>query len=418
MSLFQRAASDKVLIAFALILSMFGIAMVYSAGQTDVASGVRVLYQRQFLWLLVAIGAAWVANRASVRFLEWAAWPAYLATLAILALTLVVGTGAGTAASSKSWISIGGHRIGQPSEFAKIAVVIMLAHVLSQRKEPPASLLELWKPLVVMGIPCLLILKQPDLGTAMVLVGVVFAMLFWAGVRWQLLLLLASPGISLLLASNTGIWGAWFLILIALVIWYRPYVAEGVILVVANVATGVIGPLLWERIQPHQRERLLVFLEDPSIDPSGAGYQVVQSKVAIGSGGWFGTGFTQGPQKRLDFLPEQHTDFIFAVIGEELGFIGVTVALALFLALFLRCTRIATRANEPFSSLIAFGLMASWLVHVLVNVGMTINLMPITGIPLPFFSYGGSFLVASWLAVGILLRVSMEGRGRGDILSR
>src|SRR5205814_9914288 len=150
---------------------------------------------------------------------------------------------------------------------------------------------------------------------------------------------------------------------------------------------------------------------DPSADPRASGYHVIQSKIAIGSGGWVGKGFTLGTQKRLAFLPEQHTDFIFAVVGEEMGFIGVTVALTLFLALFLRVTQIAGRANDSFSSLVAFGLMASWFVHVLVNVGMTLNLMPITGIPLPFFSYGGSFMLSSWLSIGVLVRVALEGRG-------
>jgi rod shape determining protein RodA len=157
---------------------------------------------------------------------------------------------------------------------------------------------------------------------------------------------------------------------------------------------------------------------DPSSDPRASGYHVIQSKVAIGSGGFFGKGFTLGTQKRLAFLPEQHTDFIFSVVGEELGFLGVTIALALFLSLFLRITQIAERANDSFSSLVAFGLMSGWFVHVLVNVGMTLNLMPITGIPLPFFSYGGSFMLASWLAVGILMRISGEGRGSALSLRR
>jgi rod shape determining protein RodA len=185
---------------------------------------------------------------------------------------------------------------------------------------------------------------------------------------------------------------------------------EGVVLVCANVMMGVLAPILWDKLQPYQQNRLRVFL-DPSIDPRRSGYHVIQSQVAIGSGGWFGRGYTQGPQKRLAFLPEQHTDFIFAVVGEELGFIGVSVALALFLSLFLRVIRISERANDSYSSLVAFGLLASWFVHVLVNIGMTLNLMPITGIPLPFFSYGGSFMLASWLAIGILARISSEGRG-------
>ena len=199
-------------------------------------------------------------------------------------------------------------------------------------------------------------------------------------------------------------------------LYYRPYMVEGVVLVLANVAMGVIAPLLWERLAPYQQRRLLVFL-DPSADPRASGYHVLQSQVAIGSGGWFGKGYTLGTQKRLAFLPAQHTDFIFSVVGEELGFIGVTVALTLFLLLFLRVVRVASRANDSFGSLVAFGLGASWFVHVLVNIGMTLNLMPITGIPLPFFSYGGSFMLASWLAIGVLLRISSEGRGRADTLA-
>ena len=168
--------------------------------------------------------------------------------------------------------------------------------------------------------------------------------------------------------------------------------------------------MMWEKLAPYQQKRLLVFL-NPNIDPRQAGYHVIQSQVAIGSGGWFGKGYTRGTQKRLAFLPAQHTDFIFEVVGEELGFIGVTLAIALFALLFLRVTKIAERANDSYSSLVAFGLLASWFVHVVENMGMTLNLMPITGIPLPFFSYGGSFMLASWIAIGILLRVSAEGRG-------
>ena len=297
----------------------------------------------------------------------------------------------------------------------KIAVVLMLAHVLSQRRDSPKSLGDLWKPVLVVGIPWLVIMAQPDLGTGIVFVGIFFIMLYWAGTPWPLLLLLASPVISLVLSFNTALWGAWFFVLLALVLRYRPYLVEGIALLVVNVFVGVIAPIVWEKLAPYQRNRLLVFL-DPSVDPRNAGYHVIQSRVAIGSGGLLGKGFTMGPQKRLAFLPEQHTDFIFSVVGEELGFIGVTVALACFLFLFLRIIKIAERANDPYSSLVACGLMAFWLVHIIVNVGMTLNLMPITGIPLPFFSYGGSFMLASWLAIGILMRISYEGRG--GLLSR
>ena len=406
----RRVVANFPLLAIALALSFFGIAMVYSAGQTDVPSIVTRLYKAQLVWLVIAVTAAWVVSRATVRLIDWFVWPGYLVTIAMLALTLIIGTGAGTAASTKSWLTIGGVRLGQPSELAKITVVLALAKLLAGRRDAPKSMIELWKPAVIVGVPWLLIMAQPDLGTGIVFIGIFFAMLFWSGVSWPLLVLVASPAVSLVLAFSTGIWGVWFIVLIALVLWYKPYLIEGVFLVVANVAMGVVAPLLWERLAPYQQRRLLVFL-DPDIDPRASGYHVIQSQVAIGSGGWLGKGFTEGTQKRLNFLPAQHTDFIYAVVGEELGFIGVTVGLALFLALFLRAIQIASKANDSFSSLVAFGLMAGWFVHVLVNVGMTLNLMPITGIPLPFFSYGGSFLLACWISIGLLMRISSEGRG-------
>jgi rod shape determining protein RodA len=413
----RKVIADFPLVALALLLSIFGILMVYSAGQTDVPTVVARLYRSQIIWLAISIVAALFVSRLSVRFLEWVAWPSYLVTLIVLASLFLLGSGAGDAASSRSWLTIGGHRIGQPSELAKITVVLMLARVLSSTRETPKLLIELWRPVAVVAVPIVLILGAGDLGSCIVFVGILFSMLFWAGVPGLTLVLLASPIVSLVGASSTWVWGAWFFLLVLLVWRYRPYLIEGIGVVLANVFMGIIAPIIWERkLKPYQRQRLLVFL-DPSSDPRASGYHVIQSQVAIGSGGWLGKGFTMGTQKRLAFLPAQHTDFIFSVVGEELGFIGVTVALTLFLVLFMRAIRISTRANDTFSSLVAFGLVASWVVHVGENVGMTLNLMPITGIPLPFFSYGGSFLLASWIAVGMLVRISGEGRGRADTLA-
>ncbi|MBA3466529.1 MAG: rod shape-determining protein RodA [Gemmatimonadaceae bacterium] len=413
----RRIVADYQLLTAAAVLSIFGIAMVYSAGQTDTPTIVRKLYRTQILWTFIGLGFAYAVSRSSVRFIEWMTVPLYAFSLFLLSLTLVIGTGAGTAASTKSWLAIGGVRLGQPSEIAKVTVVLMLAKLLSGKREPAKSLLDLWKPAIVVGIPWAIIMLQPDLGSGIVFIGIFFAMLYWSGVSGPLLLLIASPAISLILSFSVFMWGAWFFVLLALVLWYRPYLIEGIVLMVLNVATGVVAPMMWEKLAPYQQNRLKTFL-DPSADMRGSGYHVIQSKVAIGSGGLFGKGYTEGTQKRLAFLPEQHTDFIFAVVGEELGFIGVTIALALFLWLFIRITKISERANDSFSSLVAFGLMGSWFVHVLVNVGMTLNLMPITGIPLPFFSYGGSFMMASWLAIGVLMRISGEGRGQAATLRR
>jgi rod shape determining protein RodA len=412
----RRINVDWPLVGAAFALTLFGIAMVYSAGQTDRArEPVANVWRMQVTWLVVGLIAAYGMSRASVRLIEWMTVPLYGFAVFLLTIVLIpgLGTGGGTAASVKGWLTIGHTRIGQPAEFAKLAVVLMLARVLAQRRIGEVkSVFDLWKPIVVVLVPLGLILKQPDLGTGIVFVGIFFGMLFWAGTPWRLLVLLASPVISVVLSFNSRVWGTWLVVVVLLVLWYRPYLVEGISIVIGNVVAGVMGPLLWDSLDDYQKNRLLVFI-DPTVDPRGSGYHVTQSRVAIGSGGWFGQGFLHGPQKRLAFLPEQHTDFIFAVVGEELGYIGVTAALLLFLFLFLRVIRVSERANDSYGSLVAFGLLALWFTHVTENVGMTLNLLPITGIPLPFFSYGGSFLLASWMAVGVLVRISSEGRGGG-----
>jgi rod shape determining protein RodA len=395
-----------------LALMLFGLATLYSAGQTDVPTRAAGVWHRQVVWFGVGIVTCWVVYNVSLRVLEWVAPALYAFSILLLGIVLVVGTGAGTAESSHSWLSIGGHQIGQPSELAKLATVLMLARFLSSRKEAPRSLRDLIGPALIVGVPFLMVLKQPDLGSALVFVGVFFAMLFWSGVRPRLLFLMATPGISLFLAFNTLAWSAWIIVFVLILIAWRPYVWDWTMFLAANVAMGAIAMPLWTRLAPYQQNRLLTFL-NPEVDPRAAGYHAIQSRVAIGSGGWFGTGYTQGPQKRLAFLPEQHTDFVFSVVGEELGFLGVVVALVLFLMLFLVLLRIARRATDPFSSLAVFGIVGLFFTHVFENVGMTVNLMPITGIPLPLFSYGGSFFIICSLCLGIALRVAYDSRSSG-----
>ncbi|HEV8356628.1 MAG TPA: rod shape-determining protein RodA [Gemmatimonadales bacterium] len=408
----RRAGPDRSLLLVVALLVGFGVLMVYSAGQTDVPSVAGGAWVRQLIWLGIGILAGWAVFRVNFRILEWAAPGIYALGLALLALTLVVGTGAGSAASSRSWLAIRGHRIGQPVELAKLATILLLARYLSSLREAPRTLTQLIKPCVLVGAPFLLVMAQPDLGSAIVFVGILFAMLFWAGVRPRLLLMLASPAVSLLLAADTRWWGAWMVVLLLLLLYWRTFVVEGVVVYLVNSAMGVIAILVWGHLKPYQQRRLTTFM-NPESDPIHAGYQAIQSKVAIGSGGLFGNGFLNGPQKRLAFLPEQYTDFIFSVVGEELGFVGVVAALGLFLWLFLILLRIARRATDPFSSLVVFGLLGLFFTHLFENVGMTINVMPITGIPLPFFSYGGSFLLTSALAIGLALRVAWDSRLSG-----
>ena len=403
---------DKPLAGAALALALYGLAALYSAGQTDVPTFVATIWHKQLIWLAVGLVALILIFRVSPRLLEWATPYAYAVALLVLVVTLLIGTGGGTAASTRSWITIGTLRLGQPSELAKLAVVLILARWLAERREAPATLRELVPPCLIAGVPILLVILQPDLGSAIVFITVLFAMLFWAGTKPSLLLLLGSPAIGLILAFSTVAWGAWIILLFALLLWWRPYVWEGLTVMLANVFMGVIAVPFWRRLAPYQQNRLLAFL-NPEVDPRATGWHVIQSKIAIGAGGLFGKGFTHGPQKRLAFLPAQHTDFIFPVVGEELGFLGVLVALALFAAFTLILLRVARRAADPFSSLCVFGIAGLLFTHIVENVGMTVNLLPITGIPLPFFSYGGSFMLTCALAVGIALRVARESRQSG-----
>jgi rod shape determining protein RodA len=406
MKWFGRWAHDPQTVGLALLLSIFGIAMIFSAGVLNVPSPVTEgAWLRQLVWLTISLIAFTIVKHIKHGWIEWVAVPGYLIAVILLALTLAIGTGSGTAEGVEGWIEVGPIRF-QPSELAKIACVLGLARLLSARDEPPAYLEDLLAPSALIAVPLALVVLQPDLGTALAFVGLLFAVLFWAGTPLLLLFLLASPGIALLLSFDTRVWSVYFVGLIVLLYYsrHRLFLAESLAVVLGNLAAGTIAYPLWNSLAEYQKNRLLVFM-DPAMDPRGAGWNLIQSKVAIGSGGLLGKGFTEGTQKRLDFLPEQHTDFIFSVVGEELGFVGALGAILLFFLLLYRISRLAERSGDPFAGLVLFGIFGTWLVHVFVNIGMTVGLVPITGIPLPFVSYGGTFLLTCWtmtaLAVGL-----------------
>ena len=407
-----RRGFDSVLVGASAVLVTAGLLTLYSAGITDVPSGAEGIWERQLVWLVLGVVAGVAAFRVSPRILEWITPAIYWGSLALLALTLIVGTGAGTAAGSKSWLAVGGVRLGQPAELAKLATILMLARHLGAKREPPFTMAQLLPSMGIVGAPFVLIGLQPDLGSALVLVGILFTMLFWSGVSRWLLVMLASPILSLLLAFSTGAWSVWIVVLTAILLLVRPYLLEGLVVWLTNVAMGVVALELWRGLAPYQQNRLLSFL-NPEIDSRATGWHIIQSKVAIGSGGILGKGFTLGTQKRLAFLPEQHTDFVFSVLGEEFGFVGVLAVLVLFAVLLLALLRAARKAPDSYTSLVTMGIAGMLLTHIFVNVGMTVGLMPIVGIPLPFFSYGGSFLLTCCVAVGLAARVSWDGRVSG-----
>jgi rod shape determining protein RodA len=403
---------DRPLIAVVAALMLYGLLILYSAGQTDIPTAAAHVWQRQIVWLVVGCLLGAFVYRLSPRFLEWVAPTCYAVGLAVLLLLLAVGTGAGSAASTKSWLSIGGVRIGQPAELAKITTVLMLARYLAGLRVPPQNMRELVIPVLIAAVPAGLVMLQPDLGSAIVFAGILFFMLYWGGVRPSLLIMLASPILSLILAFSNWSWAIWIVLISGLLVLWRPFVWEGLSVLGANVAMGIVALPLWQHLHTYQQNRLVSFL-NPEVDSRATGWHIIQSKIAIGSGGLLGKGFTLGSQKRLAFLPAQHTDFIFSVVGEELGFVGILVALLLFLLLLVTLIRIARRCPDPFGSLVAFGVAGVFFSHIFENVGMTANVMPITGIPLPFFSYGGSFLLACLLSIGLCLRLAKEGRELG-----
>ncbi|MGH2570463.1 MAG: FtsW/RodA/SpoVE family cell cycle protein, partial [bacterium] len=272
---------------------------------------------------------------------------------------------------------------------------------------PPAHVFALLGPVLIVLVPAAFVLRQPDLGTAILFLVAVPPMLYWSGVSLRYLLLATSPAISVVCASSTASWIVFSIALLALAYHSRALLLERMLFVGGSVAAGIITPLLWGRLEPYQRQRIIAFL-DPESYPSGAGYQIIQSKVAIGSGGLAGMGFLEGTQKGLAFLPARHTDFIFSVVGEEFGYIGTMAVLALFTFLVIRGFRIAASSRDPFAGLAVVGVMSIFAFQVFVNIGMTVGLFPVTGVPLPILSYGGTSLLATMAGLGFVLGVGLR----------
>ncbi len=392
-----------------LVLSACGLGMIYSAGELNLSAPITEgLWIRQAVLLGVSIVGFLIVCRIPAWWFAWIAKPAYVLAVGILAVTLLVGTGVGAASGVKSFLSIAGFRF-QPAEAAKIATILALAKLVANRNTAPRYLRDMLKPLALVGLPLVLVVLQPDLGTALAFVGIFFFVLFWAKTPWPVLLFVASPGIALILSFDVRVWSVYALLLLLGLYLYRLRLnrVESLGVALANIAAGTVAQPLWNSLASYQKNRILVFL-DPGLDPRGAGWQLIQSKVALGSGGLFGKGFTAGTQKRLMFLPEQHTDFVFSIVGEEFGFLGASFVLLLFVFLFFRMIRMAETSRSPFASLFIFGTLGAWLTHVFVNVGMTIGVVPITGIPLLFISYGGSFLIMSWVAAAVITGLASE----------
>jgi rod shape determining protein RodA len=393
---------DWLLLLVVLCLVATGLAAVFSATHNTAKQGE---FGRQLIFLIPAVTAMLVMLSYDYAWLFRLGRVIYWANVGLLAFVLFAGH---SALGAQRWINLGFMTI-QPSEFAKLALIVTLARLLSMRSaREPSTLLQVAGHV---ALPAALIFKQPDLGTSMVFTAITFGMLFWAGLPGPWLFALLSPAISLV-TSALG-WPLWCAYLIVLALWcWRFFGANNGIkagLMSINIVSAFAIPHLWNLLKPYQRQRLVVFM-NPEADPLGSGYHIIQSKVAIGSGGLFGKGFLTGTQTQLHFIPEQHTDFIFSVIGEELGFVGGMILIGLFMTLAWRGLSIAQRAKDDFGSLMAVGIVSMFLFHFFVNVGMTTGIMPVTGIPLPFISAGGTSLLTNFAAIGLLLGVSVRRR--------
>ena len=378
-----------------------GILIASTQRQADYAD-----WYQHWVSAAIGLGMALVVARLPVDRIALARWPIYGLTIASLVLVRLVGT---SAMGAQSWIAIGGFYV-QPSEFAKLAAILLLAGVLA--RYPVERPVDLLRPTGMIALPWLLVFVQPDLGTSLVFGAVLLSMLFWAGMPLAWLVLLLSPLITAILAG-TWAWGLLVWIpLVALLAWRSlPWRRIGLaVLLAVQTLFAVATPWLWQHgLKPHQRERLTMFL-DPSQDPLGSGYHLIQSKIGIGSGGLWGSGLMQGQLTKLRFIPEQHTDFIFSALGEETGFLGSLLVVAAFALFMAHLLRIASRARSDVESLVVVGVAAMLMFQVVVNIFMTIGLGPITGIPLPWLSYGRFAMLVNFLALGLVASVSRRNR--------
>ncbi len=393
-------ALDRVLLAAMGALLVIGILAVYSATVGEAGN----LWQKQMVY--AAIGLVFVAGLYVVppRWLYAAAYPLYgLSLLPLLYIIIFKGN------SVERWIALPGGFNLQPSELTKIAVLLAMARYLSFQPVSLASPRTLVMPFLLFFVPFVLVLLQPNLSTALSFVAMTAMMMFFAGLSVRDVFFLASPLLSVILTFNNFAWAALFIVLVAVMWRTRATLRSIVFWLTANIASGYASIFVWNRIlYAHQRDRIMTFV-DPQMDPQGSGYQVLQSKVAIGSGGLFGKGYLNGTQTNLSFLPEEHTDFIFSVIGEQFGFLGCMVVLGLFFLLLQRVLRVAVDTRSRFTSLVAVGIAGIFSFHVIVNVSMTMGMMPVTGLPLPFLSYGGSFLISCLIMVGLLINLRAHG---------
>lgn len=386
------------IVSLAGLLTMGLLALYSSSNSALQAANGMTHFQYQLLWIVIGLIAMASIAFLPNRILGDYAYTVYAISLILLMAVLLLHSGG---SSAQRWLRFGFISF-QPAELAKIAVVLATARYLSYSKIDLNNLKDFFLATLFFIPPFLLILKQPDLGTALVFLVLILPVCYWAGLKAGNVFIFLSPLIVLAASFNFYFFLFAMLVIVGYLYYSKRSLITGATVFLINIFVGLITPVLWNNLRGYQQQRIKIFL-NPEADPLGAGYQIIQSKVAIGSGGLFGKGILNGTQTQLRFLPEQHTDFIFAVIGEEMGFAGVVVCLTLIALLIMSIIRIADMQKSRFNGIVAIGIATVIGFHAIINIGMTIGLLPVTGLPLPFISYGGSAMLINLSMIGLAL---------------
>jgi len=352
---------------------------------------------KQLVWIVFGILIFIIVQRLRLQVFNEYAYHLYIILLLLLLLTYFMPSIGG----ASRWVMVGGFAF-QPSEVGKLLIIFTLARFISDYKGKINDAILLYCALLIIFFPSILIFNQPDFGTAIVYVFVVFPMLYWGGVKPFYIFSVVAPLISIITAFDLTIFSIWMLVLCLLIYFENPKILIATISLIMNVICGISSPFIWNQILfPHQRERLLTLL-NPMRDPHGSGYQIIQSMTAIGSGGFWGKGLGEGTQTQLRYLPVRDTDFIISVIGEELGLVGIFIILCLFYIIFYWLISYAYVISNKFFSISLIGFCSVIFIHLIINLGMVVGLLPVTGLPVPFISYGGSFLLTSIIIVALV----------------
>lgn len=383
----------------AMLLMMIGFVAVYSATISHPTAYGN--FERQVIWGFVSLIAFFIVYFIPTNWFKSLTLPVYLTSVILLLAVITIGK---TVSGQKSWLILG--PVGfQPSELAKIGVIMALAAFLSRKNTDIESFKDIITALAIGLVPVILILLEPDLGSSIIFLGMILILIFWKGISLFGLFVVLSPAfvaIASLFGTYTLIGS---LVLVATVLFlFRKDLFFSASVFALNLAAGFFTDYVYRAFSPHQQRRIEAFI-DPMTDPLGSGYNSIQAKVAIGSGGIWGKGFLSGNQTQLQYIPEQWTDFIYCVVGEEFGFIGSVIVLFLFTLLFVRLLKIASGTKDEFLSLLVIGVLSVYFIHYLINIGMVIGLFPVIGIPLSFVSYGGSSLLVNMVMLGIVANI-------------